>query len=30
MAASATSFSQEKKPRARDIGIPFDGTPGKI
>lgn len=29
MATSATSFSQEKKPRARDIGIPFDGTPGK-
>src|SRR4051794_29261405 len=29
MAASATSFSQEKKPRARDIGIPFGGTPGK-
>ena len=29
MAASAPSFSQEKKPRARDIGIPFDGTPGK-
>ena len=29
MAASATSFSQDKKPRARDIGIPFDGTPGK-
>lgn len=29
MALSATSFSQDKKPRARDIGIPFDGTPGK-
>lgn len=29
MAATATSFSQEKKPRARDIGIPFDGMPGK-
>ena len=29
MAVSATSFSQEKKPRARDIGIPFDGAPGK-
>ena len=29
MAVSATTFSQEKKPRARDIGIPFDGTPGK-
>ncbi len=27
--ASATSFSQDKKPRARDIGIPFDGIPGK-
>ena len=27
MAASAKSFS--KKPRARDIGIPFDGTTGK-
>src|SRR5438477_8162781 len=24
-----TSLSQEKKSRARDIGIPFDGTPGK-
>ena len=29
MAVSATSFSQGQKPRARDIGIPFDGTPGK-
>ena len=29
MAVSVTSFSQQKKPRARDIGIPFDGTPGK-
>jgi len=29
MAASATTFSQEKKPRARDIGIPFEGIPGK-
>jgi L-aminopeptidase/D-esterase-like protein len=29
MAVSTTTFSQEKKPRARDIGIPFDGTPGK-
>src|SRR4051812_3657204 len=29
MVISSTSFSQEKKPRARDIGIPFDGTPGK-
>jgi L-aminopeptidase/D-esterase-like protein len=29
MAVSATSFSQDKKPRARDIGIPFDGTSGK-
>ena len=29
MAVSATSFSQQKKQRARDIGIPFDGTPGK-
>ena len=29
MAVSATTLSQEKKPRARDIGIPFDGTPGK-
>src|SRR5258706_13426408 len=26
---STISFSQQKKPRARDIGIPFDGTPGK-
>jgi len=23
------SFAQNKKPRARDIGIPFDGMPGK-
>jgi len=29
MAASATTFSQERKQRARDIGIPFDGIPGK-
>jgi D-aminopeptidase len=29
MAVSATTFSQGKKTRARDIGIPFDGTPGK-
>jgi D-aminopeptidase len=29
MAAATISFSQEKKPRARDIGIPFDGIPGK-
>jgi D-aminopeptidase len=29
MASSTISFSQEKKPRARDIGIPFDGIPGK-
>ena len=29
MAVSATSFSQQKKQRARDIGIPFDGTAGK-
>jgi D-aminopeptidase len=29
MASTTISFSQEKKPRARDIGIPFDGTPGK-
>jgi len=29
MSLSTTSFSQEKKQRARDIGIPFDGTPGK-
>jgi L-aminopeptidase/D-esterase-like protein len=29
MLSSAISFSQEKKPRARDIGIPFDGLPGK-
>ena len=27
MASSA--FAQEKKPRARDLGIPFDGTTGK-
>jgi L-aminopeptidase/D-esterase-like protein len=28
---SLTSFGQEvaKKPRARDLGVPFDGTPGK-
>ena len=24
-----TSMAQEKKIRARDLGIPFDGTPGK-
>jgi L-aminopeptidase/D-esterase-like protein len=29
MVVSATSFSQQKKQRARDIGIPFDGTAGK-
>src|SRR6476619_388325 len=29
MAVSAITLSQEKKPRARDIGIPFDGAPGK-
>src|SRR5437762_6947809 len=29
MTSATISFSQEKKPRARDIGIPFDGTPGK-
>ncbi|MFI5185220.1 MAG: P1 family peptidase [Chitinophagales bacterium] len=29
MLSSTISFSQEKKPRARDIGIPFDGIPGK-
>jgi D-aminopeptidase len=29
MLSTTISFSQEKKPRARDIGIPFDGTPGK-
>jgi len=29
MLSSVISFSQEKKPRARDIGIPFDGMPGK-
>jgi D-aminopeptidase len=27
--ASIFSLAQEKKPRARDIGIPFDGIPGK-
>ncbi len=26
---SLTGFAQVKKPRARDLGIPFDGTPGK-
>jgi L-aminopeptidase/D-esterase-like protein len=29
MALSASSISQQKKPRARDIGVPFEGTPGK-
>src|SRR6266498_4376167 len=29
MASTTISFSQEKKPRARDIGIPFEGVPGK-
>ena len=24
-----SSVAQQKKPRARDLGIPFDGTPGK-
>ncbi|HEY5823984.1 MAG TPA: P1 family peptidase [Cyclobacteriaceae bacterium] len=26
---SVGAFAQTKKPRARDLGIPFDGTPGK-
>lgn len=26
---SLTSLAQTKKPRARDLGIPFEGTPGK-
>jgi D-aminopeptidase len=26
---SISSFAQTAKPRARDLGIPFDGTPGK-
>jgi L-aminopeptidase/D-esterase-like protein len=26
---SVSSYSQSSKPRARDLGIPFDGTPGK-
>lgn len=29
MLSTTISFSQEKKPRARDIGIPFDGITGK-
>lgn len=29
MLSTTTGFSQEKNPRARDLGIPFDGTPGK-
>lgn len=27
---SSTAFSQQQKPRARDLGIPFEGTPGKF
>ena len=30
MLSSTISSSQEKKPRARDLGIPFDGVPGKF
>jgi D-aminopeptidase len=33
IACVMTSFSQEKsatKPRARDLGVPFDGTPGPL
>jgi D-aminopeptidase len=26
---SSTGFSQQQKPRARDLGIPFEGIPGK-
>ena len=26
---TSAGFSQQQKPRARDLGIPFDGTPGK-
>jgi len=29
MVSSTISFSQPTKPRARDIGIPFEGSPGK-
>jgi L-aminopeptidase/D-esterase-like protein len=29
MVSPTISFSQVNKPRARDLGIPFDGTPGK-
>src|SRR5438045_9578923 len=29
MLSSTISFSQEKNPRARDLGIPFDGITGK-
>src|SRR5271154_7449298 len=25
---ASSSLAQQKKPRARDLGIPFDGTPG--
>lgn len=29
MTLSTSTFSQTSKPRARDLGIPFEGTPGK-
>ena len=27
---SSTAFADDAKPRARDLGIPFDGTPGEL
>ena len=28
--ACAASVAQEEEPRARDLGIPFEGTPGEL
>ena len=28
--ATGINYGQTTKPRARDLGIPFDGTPGKF
>jgi len=30
LACSVSVLSQQTKPRARDLGIPFDGTPGSL
>lgn len=30
VAAAAVSTAQQQKPRARDLGVPFDGTPGPL